>query len=420
MSATNIKKPKKIIGAFFGTIVEYYDYSLYGFSAGILATKFFPLEDKITSLMYVFAIYAISYLSKPLGSILFSRIGDLYGRKVALRTTMIGIALPTLTIGLLPDYATIGVLSTYILVLCRFMQGFFAAGEYDGAAIYIIEHLGQKYHYTASAITRTTGVLGLLLGIASTNFFNSSLFPEWAWRIPFLLSLPLAMITMYYRRHLEETPEFKDSISRNIEVTNTLRFIKKQWLVLIKVIFFAGGFGVTYQVSIIFMKQYLPIVVPATSVIITSYSVILVLAFGMTMPLAGFLADRFGKIKVVKYSLVSTILSSLLLATSIHFQIMNLVLVSGIIVAISVAPFNALAHGIIIKAFPVNQRYRGVSLGHTTGSMLMSGSANYVCIASMKYFDFQLFPILYIGIFALIAFVMVSLIVSPSKVVFYK
>lgn len=415
MSVPITKNPKKkIIGAFFGTVVEYYDYSLYGFSAGILATKFFPLEDKVTSLMYVFAIYAISYLSKPLGSIIFSRIGDIYGRKIALRTTMVGIALPTLTIGLLPDYATIGVVSTYILVLCRFMQGFFAAGEYDGAAIYIIEHLGEKYHYTASAITRATGVLGLLLGIASTNFFNSSIFPEWSWRIPFLLSLPLALVTIYYRRHLEETPEFKDSISGNKEVTNTLLFIKKQWPVLTKIVFFAGGFGVTYQVSIIFMKQYLPLVVPATSVIITSYSVILVLAFGVTMPFAGWLADRFGKIRVVKYSLISTILSSLIFAVSIHFQIMNLVLVSGVMIATSVAPFNALAHGIIIKAFPVKQRYRGVSLGHTTGSMLMSGTANYVCIASMKYFDFQLFPVLYIGVFALIAFAMVSLISSNT------
>ena len=194
------KEKKKIIGAFLGTVVEYYDYSLYGFSASIIALKFFPELEKIQSLMYVFGIYAISYISKPLGSLIFSFIGDFYGRLISLRITIIGIAIPTFTIGILPDFNSIGVTAAYILIICRFMQGFFLGGEYDGAAIYVIEHLGKKYHYTASAITRASGVIGLLLGIAVTNLFNSSLFPNWAWRIPFILSLPLAVLTIYCRK----------------------------------------------------------------------------------------------------------------------------------------------------------------------------------------------------------------------------
>lgn len=401
------KNRKKITGAFLGTIVEYYDYSLYGFSAGILASKFFPGVDKISSLMYVFAIYALSYLAKPLGSIFFSRIGDLYGRKASLRITMIGIAIPTLMIGLLPGYNSIGVWSTYILITCRFFQGFFVAGEYDGAAIYVIEHLGKKYHYTASAITRCTGVAGLLLGIASINFFNSSIFPEWGWRIPFLFSVPLAMLTIYYRQYLEETPDFLNSRKEKIEFSGILSFIKKRWIELSMVILLAGGFGATYQVSIIFMKQYLPIVVPYTSKIITTFSVVMVLVFGIAMPIAGLLADRFSQELVVKYSLISTLFASMLLITSIHNQLINLTLASCLILAMSVAPFNALAHGVIVKAFKTNERYRGVSLGHTTGSLLMSGTANYVCLFFMKNFEFQLFPIFYIGFFAIITYIMV-------------
>ena len=129
------RSKKKVTGAFLGTIVEYYDYSLYGFSAGIIAEKFFPGVDKVSSLMYVFAIYALSYLAKPIGSIFFSKIGDKYGRRFSLKITMVGIAIPTLIIGILPEYNSIGVLTTQILVLCRFFQGFFVAGEYDGAAI---------------------------------------------------------------------------------------------------------------------------------------------------------------------------------------------------------------------------------------------------------------------------------------------
>ena len=398
------RSKKKVTGAFLGTIVEYYDYSLYGFSAGILAEKFFPGVDKVSSLMYVFGIYALSYLAKPIGSVFFSKIGDKYGRRFSLKITMVGIAIPTLIIGILPEYNSIGVLTTQILVLCRFFQGFFVAGEYDGAAIYVIEHIGEKYHYTASSLTRSAGVVGLLLGIASTNLFNSSLFPEWAWRVPFILSLPLALITLYYRKFLEETPVFIESQAQKIEFFSILPFIKKQWFVLCLVIILSGGFGVTYQVTVIFMKQYLPLVIPNASNIMSALSVMIVIGFGISMPIAGLLADRFGRNIVVKFSLLLTLIACVLLIMAINYQLLNLALISCMLLAVSVAPFNALAHGVIIKAFRVNERYRGVSIGHTTGSLLMSGTANYVCLYFMKNFNLNLFPVVYISFFAVVSY----------------
>jgi len=398
------RSKKKVTGAFLGTIVEYYDYSLYGFSAGIIAEKFFPGVDKVSSLMYVFGIYALSYLAKPIGSVFFSKIGDKYGRRFSLKITMVGIAIPTLIIGILPEYNSIGILTTQILVLCRFFQGFFVAGEYDGAAIYVIEHIGEKYHYTASSLTRSAGVAGLLLGIASTNLFNSSLFPEWAWRVPFILSLPLALITLYYRKFLEETPVFIESQTQKIEFFSLLPFIKKQWFVLCLVIILSGGFGVTYQVTVIFMKQYLPLVIPNASNIMSALSVMIVIGFGISMPIAGLLADRFGRNIVVKFSLLLTLIACVLLIMAINYQLLNLALISCMLLAVSVAPFNALAHGVIIKAFRANERYRGVSIGHTTGSLLMSGTANYVCLYFMKNFNLNLFPVVYISFFAVVSY----------------
>ncbi|MCF8494432.1 MAG: MFS transporter [Rickettsiaceae bacterium] len=398
------RSKKKVTGAFLGTIVEYYDYSLYGFSAGIIAEKFFPGVDKVSSLMYVFGIYALSYLAKPIGSVFFSKIGDKYGRRFSLKITMVGIAIPTLIIGILPEYNSIGVLTTQILVLCRFFQGFFVAGEYDGAAIYVIEHIGEKYHYTASSLTRSAGVAGLLLGIASTNLFNSSLFPEWAWRVPFILSLPLALITLYYRKFLEETPVFIESQAQKIEFFSLFPFIKRQWFVLCLVIILSGGFGVTYQVTVIFMKQYLPLVVPNASNIMSALSVMIVIGFGISMPIAGLLADRFGRNIVVKFSLLLTLIACVLLIMAINYQLLNLAIISCMLLAVSVAPFNALAHGVIIKAFRANERYRGVSIGHTTGSLLMSGTANYVCLYFMKNFNLNLFPVIYISFFAVVSY----------------
>lgn len=406
MSSKNRVSPKnKIMGAFLGTIIEYYDYSLYGFSAGIIASKFFPKTDYITGLINVYAVYALAYLSKPIGSLIFGRIGDLYGRKVALSITIIGIVIPTIIIGLLPEYSYIGAWSTIILVICRFTQGIFIAGEYDGAAIYVIEHLGEKYRYTASAIIRCTGVLGLLLGIGLTNFFNAHIFPDWSWRLPFLISLPFALITLYFRQKFDETPEFKKN---KVEMQNIANLIKKQWKTILMVVFFAGGFGVTYQISIIFMKQYLPIIMPQTSLIISAFSVVIVVCFAVSMPISGLLADRFNQIIVVKISLFGTIIASLLFIVSINYQMVNLTLVACLMLACFISPFNALAHGIIIKSFAVSDRYRAISLGHTIGSVLMSGSANYICLVSMQYLDFVLFPIIYLTFFAILSYLIVK------------
>ncbi|MFY9589173.1 MFS transporter [Rickettsia endosymbiont of Halotydeus destructor] len=405
----------KVIGAFLGTIIEYYDYSLYGFSAAIIADKFFKATDHLTSLINVFAVYAVAYLSKPIGAYIFGRIGDIHGRKTALSITIIGIVIPTVIIGLLPEYSSIGIWSTITLILCRLLQGIFIAGEYDGAAIYVIEHLGPKFRFTASAITRCTGVIGLLLGIGATNFFNAHIFPDWGWRIPFLLSLPLALIAIYYRQKFDETPEFKASKHRPLVTEKFSFLIKKQWQVILTLIFLAGGFGVTYQVSIIFMKQYLPMVLPQTTFIISSFSVLIVMCFALFMPVAGFVADRFGAMIVVKLALIGTLIASSFFIIAVYYQMTNLGLAASLMLAASVAPFNALAHSIVIQAFQVKERYRLISFGHTIGSMLMSGTANYVCLRSMQKFNFNLFPILYLCVFAILAYFMVVLFNSTYK-----
>lgn len=409
-------KQSKIIAAFLGTITEFYDYTLYGFSAAIIATKFFASGDYLTNLANVFAIYYAGYLSKPIGSIIFGQIGDIYGRKVALSFTVVGIAVPTFIIGLLPEYSSAGNASVIILVVCRFLQGIFVAGEYDGAAIYVIEHLGKNMQFTASAITRATGVIGLLLGIASTNFFKSHIFPEWGWRIPFLLSLPLALISLYYRKKLDETPDFQnDQIIGKKEIKSLKNLIHKQWKSVMMVALLAGGFGVTYQVTIIFMQQYLAIVLPQTKLIISTFSILMVVCFGLAMPVAGFIADRFGIKVVINSSVAGVLCSSAALIIAIKYEMLNLALISCLVLSIAVAPFNALAHAMAATLFAASNRYRAISLGHTIGSVLMSGSANYVCLMFMKNFNFKLFPIFYINFCAIICLLVIKLFYHKKK-----
>ena len=234
--------------------------------------------------------------------------------------------------------------------------------------------------------------------------FSAHIFPSWGWRIPFLLSLPMAVVTLYFRSKLHETPDFEDSKKGAIKVKTLVGLLKHNWKSILMVILLAGGFGVTYQVAIIFMKQYLPIVLPQTISVISTFSVLFVLAFGLSMPIAGFFADMIGVTMVILYSLLLTILFAFGLIIGIKYQMVNLVLGSCICLACSVAPFNGLSHGIMIKVFSVNERYRSIGLGHTIGSMMMSGTANYICLSSIKLLGWELFPVIYLMIFAIISY----------------
>jgi MFS family permease len=242
--------------------------------------------------------------------------------------------------------------------------------------------------------------------------FNAHIFPDWSWRIPFLLSLPLALITLYYRQKFDETPEFKLSSSKKFVTEKLSSLIQKQGKSVLMLIFLAGGFGVTYQVSIIFMKQYLPIILPQTVYIISTFSVLIVICFAVFMPVAGLVADRFGAIIVIKTAFIFTIVASIFFILAAYYQMTNLGLAASLMLAASVSPFNALAHSIVIRSFSVRERYRIISFGHTIGSMLMSGTANYICLLVMKSFSLNLFPIVYLCIFAAIAYGMTIFIIK--------
>ena len=404
-----IKSKNKFIGALLGTIVEYYDYSLYGFSAAIITEKFFSNSDPMTALIKFYTIYAMAYLAKPIGALIFGQIGDTYGRKTALSITIIGIALPTMMIGLLPEYRVIGIWSTMILVLCKFAQGIFSAGEYDGAAIYVIEHVDKRFQSTASAITRCTGVLGMLLAISCVSLFKAPMFPAWGWRIPFLLSLPLAYATFCYRQKFEETPAFTHIKNNKINIKNLIRLFQKQWRSIITVIGLAGSFGGTYQIAIIFMPEYLSIMLPKVACIKQSLSICIVFAFAICMPIAGFIADRMGLRIVIQASVFGTIVASIALIAAIEYEMVPLALTAALIIASCVAPFNALTHGIIIPLFSVNERYRAVSFGHTIGSILISGSTNIICMLTIRKCQLHLFPIIYLSSLALLYYYIIQI-----------
>ncbi|MEJ7695722.1 MAG: MFS transporter [Candidatus Limnocylindrales bacterium] len=206
------KLPFVISASAAGTIIEWYDFYLYGVLAAFFSTQFFPTGDATAALLASLATFGAGFAVRPFGAAFFGRIGDIVGRKFTFLVTISVMGLSTALVGILPTYAQIGILAPILLVILRLAQGLALGGEYGGAAIYVAEHSSDAKRGQNTSWIQTTATLGLLLALIMIGITRLSLSPEdftnFGWRIPFILSIALVVMALYIRLRLQETPLF--------------------------------------------------------------------------------------------------------------------------------------------------------------------------------------------------------------------
>jgi MFS family permease len=212
-SSTEKREERRVIFASsLGTVFEWYDFYIYATLAPFFAALFFPSGNQTAALMASFATYAAGFLVRPFGAIVFGRIGDLVGRKYTFLVTILVMGLSTAAVGLLPTYASIGMVSPTLLVLLRLAQGLALGGEYGGAATYVAEHAPEEKRGLHTSWIQTTATLGFFVSLIVIGACRSQMaeptFKSWGWRIPFLVSLVLLVISVYIRLKLNESPVF--------------------------------------------------------------------------------------------------------------------------------------------------------------------------------------------------------------------
>ncbi|MEP7287981.1 MAG: MFS transporter [Chloroflexota bacterium] len=204
--------PLVIFAASAGTMIEWYDFYIFGSLTAVIAGKFFTNTDPNKDILLWLATFATGFLVRPFGALVFGRIGDMIGRKYTFLVTMTIMGLSTAAIGILPTAASIGILAPIILLVLRLLEGLALGGEYGGAATYIAEHApdGKRGYYTSFIqITATAGLLlSLVVILVTRQVLGTAAFADWGWRIPFLLSLVLVIISLYIRVSLRESPLF--------------------------------------------------------------------------------------------------------------------------------------------------------------------------------------------------------------------
>src|SRR5687767_5158502 len=209
------QKLRFIIGASaLGTLIEWYDFYIYGVLAVFFSQHFFPPGNESMALLASLGIFWTGFVVRPLGAVIFGHFGDLIGRKFTFMLTLLLMGGATFLIGVLPDYKDIGILAPVLLVLLRVVQGLALGGEYGGAATYIAEHAPDGRRGFFTAWIQTTATLGIVLALGvillCRGVLGDEAFTEWGWRIPFLISALLVVVSAWVRLRLEESPLFTE------------------------------------------------------------------------------------------------------------------------------------------------------------------------------------------------------------------
>ena len=312
-----------IAASSLGTVFEWYDFYLYGLLATILSAQFFSGVNETTGFILALAAFAAGFAVRPLGAIVFGRIGDLVGRKNTFLVTMAIMGLSTFLVGLLPSYASIGVAAPILLVALRLLQGLALGGEYGGAATYVAEHAPEHRRGLHTSFIQTTATLGLfaalLVVIATRTIMGEEAFAAWGWRLPFLISIVLLGVSLWIRMQLEESPVFRQMKAEGTTSKAPLTEAFATWpnakLVLIALFGAVAGQAVVWYTgqfyALFFLEKVLRVDGATANIMIA-----IALAIGTPFFLFfGWLSDRIGRKKII--------LAGCLIAAMTYFPLFN-------------------------------------------------------------------------------------------------
>lgn len=406
-SGTPSRSGKKVILACaVGNFVEWFDFTLYGFSVTVLATVFFPQGNPTVALLATFAIYGVTFLARPAGAVFFGRLGDSRGRRTSLAVSIVVMGAATAGIGLIPSYQTIGLLAPVLLLVCRLTQGFSAGGEYTGAATYVAEHAPSRRRALWVMLALSSTMLAAAAATATVLIFrlvSADAFAAGGWRWPFVVGGLLALVGVYLRLKLDETPVFTEvSAEREKETRPFGELLRNHWRTLLVLFVYFSYVGVLTHMFIGYLPSYLDVAVgidPSTALYAILAVQLLIVVF---TPISGMIIDRFGRRPLLRIGavggVVTVIPAYLLMGTgNVAAIVVGLVLMLLTVGCLSSALLA------VLEMYPAGVRFSGVALPYNIAYAAFAGTAPLVSEALVNASGSILAPAYYATALAVIA-----------------
>ncbi|MGD9296820.1 MAG: MFS transporter [Chromatiales bacterium] len=410
----------RIMAGFIGNVVEWYDFALYGYLAGVIAPIFFPASSPTAGLIATYGIFAAGFLMRPVGAAVFGWFGDRYGRARTMQISVVMMALPTLLLGLLPSYATAGILAPVLLVLVRLLQGLSVGGEFSSSATYLVETAPQGKRGLTGSWANIGSMSGSLLGVGAaalvTNLFDAETLAEWAWRLPFLCGALLGMTAIWIRHNLHNSQHFRAHHAGREDTSPLLQAFTTNRRETLLALAFSASYGTCYYIAFVYLPEWLSsqdIMARGTALAINTAMTLLVIP---VMPLAAVVGDKW----IPRRTWIA--LSILLLAVS-AWPLHEWMLASGgspvSVLTTHVLTFLLLAvplgsgPALFVELFPECDRLSGYSVAFNVGLGIFGGLTPMIAASLIATTGLATAPAIYMAVAAFAA--VAALMMMPDR-----
>ena len=395
-----------VVASSAGTVIEWYDFFVFGTLAPIMAPLFFPSSNETAAFLNTLATFGAGFAVRPLGALVFGRIGDMVGRKYAFMVTLLIMGCATAAIGLLPTVASVGIAAPIMLVILRLLQGLALGGEYGGAAIYVAEHAPAHRRGYFTSFIQATATLGLLVSLvvilATRAITGEAAFKAWGWRIPFLLSALLVVMSFYIRRRMSESPVFEKMKAEGTVSRMPIREAfgtPERWKIFFSVLFgVVAGQAVVFYTGQFFALFFIQKVLKLSltdSYVAVAIGIVIGTPFYLV---SGALSDRIGRKRMIIGGLFLAALTlypiyrgmmwaggpitgegAAAVALTPNIPVLALlVAVQVLLVTLSYGPMAAF----LVESYPARIRYTSMSLPYHLGNGWFGGFTPFIA-ASM-------------------------------------
>jgi MHS family proline/betaine transporter-like MFS transporter len=408
---TRAAERRTVIAGLAGNVMEWYDFGVYGFFAAAIGAQFFPSDDPSVSLIASFGVFAVGFVARPLGGLLFGHIGDRLGRRAAIVGSVILMIVPTLLMALLPTYRQIGLAAPALLILLRLAQGLAVGGEYTTSMVLLVEEAQSRRRGFVGSFAPFGALGGLLLGSAVgatlMAFLPADAAATWGWRLAFFTGLLIGLVVFFIRRSLPPDP----TIVETEEARKSPLFdaFRTQWRTILKVMGFTLGNGVGFYLCFVYVSTWLKQQHGlSASMALTLNSAALFLMLLIT-PLAGAVSDRIGRKPVLIVGAAGLALFAWPLFRLMSVPHPGAILAGQCAFAILMSCYGA-SPAFLVEAFPKHVRCSGLSIGYNLSLSIFGGTVPMVAVFLIKVTGNPLAPAFYLSLAAIVSLVMALLI----------
>ncbi|PKG92911.1 MFS transporter [Paraglaciecola sp. MB-3u-78] len=391
------KQRTALLAGFIGNVVEWYDFALYGYMAGIIAVLFFPEQSTTAGLIATYGIFAAGFLMRPIGSAVFGWLGDTIGRSRTMMISVIMMVVPTVLLGVLPTHETIGIWAPMLLVIIRLVQGLSVGGEFSSSVTYLVETAEDGQRGFAGSWANTGSMVGMLLGAGAaallTGLLSADEVASWGWRIPFLLGGIIGGVAIFLRRKLPQSEHFKRHHHERAQTSPLIQAFTINRLEMTQAFLFASAYGVLFYIPLVYLPEWLH-----EQTGMARHLALQINAGGTALllfliPVSGWLGDR---LIPRTYLIAAAMLCFALLAIPMYTWLLEdgvwgAILVQATMVVILAVPLGS-APAMFVELFPASDRLSGYSISYNLGLGVIGGATPMFATWLIDFSGFSIAP----------------------------